>query len=177
MNKKDKIENEITIHINSDARLTRKEIEAYLRRTYPLSRFKISDVTGEKFTSTNSDYVAALKVYNEWHDAFGKDMATVPTLETFIKQRLNSAKPNCTYGKERRNNMEDVIVTNPFAGLFYMQVCALKTLTDEQILEAANRLNPCAESSKWSYIERDTKEREPVQCADHADRMHYLIGW
>ena len=48
MSKKDKIENEITIHINSDARLTRKEIEAYLRRTYPLSRFKISDVTGEK---------------------------------------------------------------------------------------------------------------------------------
>jgi hypothetical protein len=72
--------------------------------------------------------------------------------------------------------MEDVVVTKHFIGLLYMQACVLKTLTDEQILEAANKLNPCGTSKGWCYVVRDKEELNPVQCLDHPDRQHLILG-
>jgi|LSQX01.1.fsa_nt_gb hypothetical protein len=71
--------------------------------------------------------------------------------------------------------MERVIVTNPFIGLLYMQVCAAKDVTDEEVLDACNLLNPSGTSLGWCEVKRDG-EGGPVQCADYDDRIHLLVS-
>lgn len=74
--------------------------------------------------------------------------------------------------------MSRVIVTKPFCGLLYMQVCACKDATDEEILVVCNRENPAGTSLGWANVIRSAEEKEklPVQCADDSERMHFLVN-
>ena len=75
-----------------------------------------------------------------------------------------------------------VIVTKPMVGLCHMQVCAVKDATDEEILEICNRENPSGTSNGWSQVCHNTEPDKfwgnlmPVQCAEHEDRVHYLVA-
>ena len=78
--------------------------------------------------------------------------------------------------------MERVIITRPVQGLFFMQVCAVKNATDEEILKKCNRDNPAGTINGWSRVIRETnkelgitKKSLPVKCKEHLDRIHYLI--
>ncbi len=74
--------------------------------------------------------------------------------------------------------MERVMVSRPFVGLCGMQVCACKDVTDVEILEVCNRENPAGTSNGWCEVIREEKQGEkatPVQCADHPDRLHFLV--
>lgn len=85
--------------------------------------------------------------------------------------------------------MERVEVTIPICtqagvfGLVLMQVCAVKDATDEEILEVCNRENPSGTILGWATVIRKeqagnmwhTKNKLPVPCEQHADRLHFLV--
>lgn len=74
--------------------------------------------------------------------------------------------------------MKRVIVTRSFIGLLYMQVCAVKDATDEEILEVCNKENKAGTTNGWVRVIREDDENEkgrPVQCTDYSDRQHLLV--
>lgn len=76
--------------------------------------------------------------------------------------------------------MEKIVVTRPILGLAHMQVCALATATDEEILAVCNRDNPSGTSLGWSRVYRNKtgkdKEWAPVQCLNEDERLHFIVG-
>lgn len=79
--------------------------------------------------------------------------------------------------------MERVIVTRPILGICHMQVCAASDATDEEILEACNRLNPAGTSHGWAEVIRaDITEgywagaKGPNPCAEIPGRTHFLVS-
>lgn len=73
-----------------------------------------------------------------------------------------------------------VLVTNIFCGLFYMQVCAVDDVTDEEILEVCNRENPSGTTGGWCGVVRDNshpagENAAPGKCEDHTGRTHFLV--
>jgi len=74
--------------------------------------------------------------------------------------------------------MERVVVSIPFAGICYMQVCAEADATDEEILEVANRENPAGTENGWMEVARENDEdtrKRPVPCADYPGRKHFIV--
>jgi hypothetical protein len=76
--------------------------------------------------------------------------------------------------------LDRVVVTRPFVGLLYMQVCACNDATDEEILEVCNSKNECGTTNGWMSVirspEADAENTGPVPCVDHADRTHFLVA-
>lgn len=79
--------------------------------------------------------------------------------------------------------MNRVEITQPVGlgmfGLTHMQVCAVADATDEEILEVCNNRNPSGTSHGWSTVERRDREgyiQAPVQCGEHKDRLHFMVG-
>ena len=82
--------------------------------------------------------------------------------------------------------MDRVIVTSPFCGILYMQVCAIADATDEEILEVCNTKNPSGTTMGWANVIRENREvgtmdnpkkkvnLAPVQCKDYPDRKHFI---
>ena len=75
-----------------------------------------------------------------------------------------------------------VVVTRPFVNLFTMQVCAVKDATDDEILSVCNLENHAGTSNGWARVIREHGDEGsassapgPIQCADHGDRMHFLV--
>lgn len=83
---------------------------------------------------------------------------------------------------------EKVIVTQAmlkqrpvgFANLIFMQVCAHKDATDNEILEVCNLENPAGTENGWSAVRHEDDSQwgatAPVQCADDPTRTHYLVS-
>jgi hypothetical protein len=72
--------------------------------------------------------------------------------------------------------MKRVIVTLPMVGIAGMQVCAVASATDQEILEVCNAENPAGTSKGWSQVLRDPADSQaPVVCASHPDRMHFIV--
>lgn len=76
---------------------------------------------------------------------------------------------------------EDVVVTKPFIGLLYMQVCAYGEVPPQRVEDRANALNPSGTSTGWHIIvvdepEEDGPSKAPVRCADDPARVHYLLN-
>lgn len=74
--------------------------------------------------------------------------------------------------------MKKVIVTNPFIGICYMQVCAEANATDEEILEVANCENPAGTRNGWVRVARENEEDErlhPVICDNDPNRKHFIL--
>lgn len=79
---------------------------------------------------------------------------------------------------------ERVLVTRAIVSICYMQVCAAKDATDEEILAVCNRENPSGTQAGWSDVIRGEREPScvlpekylPVQCADDSERLHLLVG-
>ena len=82
-----------------------------------------------------------------------------------------------------KKKLNKVIVTHPMIGLCYMQVCAEKSATDEEILRVCNAENPSGTRAGWSKVIRKIKKGDPsaikrnlpVQCEEYPDRMHFLV--
>lgn len=76
-----------------------------------------------------------------------------------------------------------VEVSRYIVGICGMQVCAVGDATDEEMLAVANSQNPSGTSAGWTYVHRESNADHellsdqclPGQCADHADRKHFLI--
>lgn len=81
---------------------------------------------------------------------------------------------------EQKEELARVVVTNPFVGIWHMQVCATKDATDEEILAVCNLANPSGTSNGWAIVRKADDDFwgkvGPVQCEDHPDRMHYLVA-
>lgn len=78
----------------------------------------------------------------------------------------------------KTTELKRVIVTNPFNGIFAMQVCAVSDATDEEILEVANRENPSGTTNGWCEVVRENYEDEkarPVICSEYPERKHFLV--
>ena len=73
--------------------------------------------------------------------------------------------------------MDDLIVVKPFIGLLYMQVCVIKSMSDEDILKKANELNPCGTENGWTTIVRDNDRCLPGPCAEYPDRVHLILSY
>lgn len=74
--------------------------------------------------------------------------------------------------------MKRVEVTIPMIGICFMQVCANKNATDEEILEVANRENPSGTRNGWTEVARENYEDEtmrPVICGDNKNRKHFIL--
>lgn len=76
-----------------------------------------------------------------------------------------------------------VIVTKAFLGLLFMQVCAIKDATDEEILKVCNSENPCGTQAGWCWVLHDPEKHgmlegaKPGPCDEYPnDRIHYLVG-
>ena len=82
----------------------------------------------------------------------------------------------------KTETMSRVIVTRPVVGLCHMQVCAVNDATDEEILLECNLQNQSGTTNGWSYVCRNVQPDEfwgdagPKQCAEHSDRIHYLVA-
>lgn len=78
--------------------------------------------------------------------------------------------------------MDRVIITAPIIGPAHMQVCAVSDVSDEEILEVCNRQNPSGTQLGWARVHRANdpggliEKTAPVQCAQHADRTHFLVN-
>jgi len=70
--------------------------------------------------------------------------------------------------------VERIIVTRIAVGVYNMQACVVKDATDEEILEACNRLNPPGTSNGWTRIDREGN-MAPVQCENNPDRLHVML--
>jgi len=71
--------------------------------------------------------------------------------------------------------MNRVVVTRPVVGICYMQVCAVKDATDEEILRVANSENPSGTHNGWMTVIRQGKGK-PVTCSDDKGRKHFLLS-
>lgn len=60
-------------------------------------------------------------------------------------------------------------------GLCHMQICAKKDIPEEEIIEAANRLNPSGTSNGWVNIVKKPENCAPRPCDDDSNRIHYLL--
>jgi hypothetical protein len=90
-----------------------------------------------------------------------------------------------------KNLTDRVVMIQPFVGLLYGLVCAVKDASDKEILDEANRISPPGTSSGWGKVIRvlrdannditsederkNAKELLPIQCDTYSDRMHYFI--
>lgn len=89
---------------------------------------------------------------------------------------------NVTHNATRRGQVDSdkrVIVTAPFVGICFMQVCAVRDASDHEILDVCNLENPAGTTNGWAYVIRDDEEcpqRNPVQCGDDPARVHYLVA-
>lgn len=79
--------------------------------------------------------------------------------------------------------MKRVIVTKPFHGICWMQVCAVDDATDEEILDVCNKENPAGTTNGWMTVIRNREdlvlldERSlPVPCQDEPGRTHFLVS-
>lgn len=71
-----------------------------------------------------------------------------------------------------------VVVSSIFAGIFSMQLCAVPDVTDEELLEVANRENPAGTEHGWMHVVRNDTEyprRNPVACNQYPARTHFLV--
>ena len=74
--------------------------------------------------------------------------------------------------------MDKIIVTKVFHGIFSMQVCTEKDVSDDEILEVCNTENPSGTTAGWSIVVRNDTEhpdRNPIQCEEHPERLHLLV--
>lgn len=74
--------------------------------------------------------------------------------------------------------MKPVEITRSCLGICNMQVCAVPTATDAEILEVCNSENPAGTSLGWCEVARENDESEksrPVHCQEHSGRKHYLV--
>lgn len=73
-----------------------------------------------------------------------------------------------------------VVITRPFVGLVGMQVCAVKDVSDEEVLRVCNLENPSGTSLGWCNVIRqaglDRQQQNPVACSDDPGRLHFLVG-
>ena len=64
-------------------------------------------------------------------------------------------------------------------GLLDMQICVPKEYTDAQVVEAANRLNPCGTNNGWFIRKQGSKylagKDERVTCAKDPDNVHIML--
>jgi hypothetical protein len=89
---------------------------------------------------------------------------------------------NINFKSNRREiKMNKIEITRPIIGICYMQVCAEKDATDEEILAVCNRENPSGTTYGWSrVIRQDTMRNDegnklPIQCKDNPNRIHFLV--
>lgn len=66
--------------------------------------------------------------------------------------------------------LEDVVEIGPWS-LLGKQVCAHSEVPPHQIERRANELEPTGIRSRWTL---DPK-RKPKKCADHPERLHYVL--
>jgi hypothetical protein len=78
--------------------------------------------------------------------------------------------------------MNRIVVTRPFVGILYMQVCAVNDASDEEILEVCNRENPSGTTAGWGRVIRtlkdtceDNKGALPAICSEDKNRTHFLV--
>ncbi len=74
--------------------------------------------------------------------------------------------------------MERVLIIKGFHGICSMIVCAVKEATDKEILKVCNSQNPSGTTNGWMDVVRDDKEepmRNPVQCEDYPERLHFIV--
>lgn len=71
--------------------------------------------------------------------------------------------------------MKRVIITNPFVGILYMQVCAIHDASNEEILAICNKENPSGTTNGWGVVIREG-DMKPVQCKEYSERKHFLIS-
>ena len=75
--------------------------------------------------------------------------------------------------------MDRIVVTKVFHGIFSMQVCAEKDVSDDEILVVCNDQNPSGTTNGWSKVVRNDKEHpncNPVKCDDDSSRLHFLVN-
>jgi hypothetical protein len=80
-------------------------------------------------------------------------------------------------------NKQRVIITKPIMGICGMQVCAIATVKDKEILEICNRENPSGTTNGWGTVIRRVKKDElfhikenlPVTCLDDPTRKHFIV--
>jgi hypothetical protein len=58
-------------------------------------------------------------------------------------------------------------------GIFSIQVCAANSLSEKEVMDITNVLQPAGTEHGWGTI--DHGDRQPVPCADHPNRTHYVI--
>ena len=73
--------------------------------------------------------------------------------------------------------MPRVVISRPWHGLARMQVCAVKGVSDAEVLAFCNAKNPSGTEHGWVRVIREGPPEKggPVQCADHANREHLLV--
>ncbi len=73
--------------------------------------------------------------------------------------------------------MNKVIVTRCVVGICHMQVCAVASATNKEILKVCNMENPSGVSPWGKVIRKKTKsDPGPVKCADDSKRKHFLVS-
>lgn len=82
--------------------------------------------------------------------------------------------------------LPDVVVTKFMMdpaewGLYamcYMQVCAYGEVSEEQVEERANTLNPPGTTGRWKITAEGPEGSDllPIQCQDNPARIHYMLS-
>jgi len=78
--------------------------------------------------------------------------------------------------------MERIEVMKPVLRYLWMTVCAVDDATDDEILEACEKLNPAGTTMGWAAVVRTTDgsfmhggEQGPREVCDHPGRTHLVV--
>lgn len=74
--------------------------------------------------------------------------------------------------------MNRIEMTTQFHGLFSMMVCVEADVTDNEILDFCNTVNPSGTSNGWSSVVRNDAEhprRNPIVCSEDESRLHIIV--
>jgi hypothetical protein len=75
--------------------------------------------------------------------------------------------------------MNRIEIVKSFHGICHMIVCCEKNVTDDEILNFCNEVNPSGTTGGWQTVIREDYENgkmRPVICEEYPNRLHIMVG-
>jgi hypothetical protein len=81
------------------------------------------------------------------------------------------------HGKGYRWGMNEAVITR--IGFLDMQVCVPKDWSDKEVIDFAERENPCGTENGWQIRKQGDKDlagdNERVGCSDDSQKVHIML--
>jgi hypothetical protein len=93
------------------------------------------------------------------------------------KTKKLKSKSKAVKRKNTKKVKPHIEIARAMIGLCHMAVCCDKTAKPKEILKFCNLHNPAGTSNGWMDVHwhKSEKDKRPVQCEEHKNRIHVLV--